>query len=60
VISARTILGLQTIVSRENNPLDPVVITVGTIHGGVKNSIIPDEVKLQLTVRTYNPKSANA
>jgi amidohydrolase len=56
VIAARTILALQTIVSRENNPLDPVVITVGTIHGGTKNSIIPDEVKLQLTVRTYKPE----
>jgi hippurate hydrolase len=56
VIAARTVLALQTIVSRENNPLDPVVITVGTIHGGVKNSIIPDEVKLQLTVRTYKPE----
>jgi hippurate hydrolase len=56
VIAARTILALQTIVSRENNPLDPVVITVGTIHGGTKNSIIPDEVKLQLTVRTYKPQ----
>lgn len=56
VIAARTILALQTIVSRENNPLDPVVITVGTIHGGTKNSIIPDDVKLQLTVRTYKPE----
>jgi amidohydrolase len=56
VIAARTVLALQTIVSRENNPLDPVVITVGSIHGGVKNSIIPDEVKLLLTVRTYKPE----
>ena len=56
VIAARTVLALQTIVSRENNPLDPVVITVGTIHGGTKNSIIPDEVKLQATVRTYKPE----
>jgi len=56
VIAARTVLALQTIVSRESNPLDPVVITVGTIHGGTKNSIIPDEVKLQLTVRTYKPE----
>jgi amidohydrolase len=56
VIAARTVLALQTIVSRENNPFDPVVITVGTIHGGVKNSIIPDEVKLQLTVRSYKPE----
>ena len=53
VIAARTILALQTIASRENNPLDPVVITVGSIHGGTKHNIIPDEVKLQLTVRSY-------
>jgi amidohydrolase len=56
VIAAKTILALQTVVSRENNPFDPVVITVGTIHGGTKNSIIPDEVKLQLTVRSYKPE----
>jgi hippurate hydrolase len=56
VIAARTVLALQTIVSRENNPFDPLVITVGTIHGGTKNSIVPDEVKLQLTVRTYKPE----
>jgi amidohydrolase len=56
VIAARTVLALQTIVSRETNPFDPVVITIGTIHGGTKNSIIPDEVKLQLTVRTYKPE----
>ncbi len=56
VIAARTVLALQTIVSRENNPLDPAVVTVGTIHGGTKNNIIPDEVKLQLTVRSYKPE----
>jgi hippurate hydrolase len=43
----------QTIASRENNPLDPIVITVGSIHGGTKHNIISDEVKMQLTVRTY-------
>jgi len=53
VIAARTILAWQTIVSRENNPQDPAVVTVGTIHGGTKNNIIPDDVKLQLTVRSY-------
>jgi amidohydrolase len=53
VIAARTVLALQTIASRENNPLDPVVVTVGSIHGGTKHNIIPDEVKLQLTVRSY-------
>ena len=53
VIAARTVLALQTIVSRENNPLDPAVVTVGSIHGGTKHNIIPDDVKLQLTVRSY-------
>ena len=56
VIAARIVLALQSIVSRENDPLDPVVITVGAIHGGSKNNIIPDEVKLLLTVRTYKPE----
>ncbi len=53
VIAARTVLALQTIVARETNPLDPAVVTVGSIHGGTKRNIIPDEVTLQLTVRTY-------
>jgi hippurate hydrolase len=52
VLSARIILDLQTIVSRESDPQDPVVVTVGSIHGGTKHNIIPNEVKLQLTVRT--------
>src|SRR5205809_4548372 len=53
VIAAQTILALQTIVSREKSPLDPAVITFGSIHGGTKRNIIPDEVTLQLTIRTY-------
>jgi hippurate hydrolase len=53
VVAAQTILALQTIVSRENSPLDPAVVTVGSIHGGSKSNIIPDEVKLQLTIRSY-------
>ena len=53
VIAARIVSGLQTLVSRQNNPLDPVVITVGQIHGGTKNNIIPDQVMLGLSVRTY-------
>lgn len=53
VIAAEIVGALQTIVSRENSPLDPVVVTVGSIHGGSKRNIIPDEVKLYLTVRTY-------
>jgi len=53
VLASRIVLALQTIVSRENNPVDPVVITVGSIHGGTQGNIIPDEVRLQLSVRTY-------
>ncbi len=53
VMAAQTILALQTIISRENSPLDPAVVTVGSIHGGTKRNIIPDEVTLQLTIRTY-------
>jgi amidohydrolase len=53
VLSAEIINAWQTIASRENNPIDPVVVTVGSIHGGAKHNIIPDEVKMQLTVRTY-------
>src|ERR1700730_117545 len=53
VLSAETVVALQTIGSRENNPVDPVVVTVGSIHGGTKHNIIPDEVKMLLTVRTY-------
>jgi len=53
VLAAEIINAWQTIASRENNPLDPIVVTVGSIHGGTKRNIIPDEVKMQLTVRTY-------
>src|SRR6476646_9601791 len=53
VLSAEMINAWQTIASRETNPLDPIVVTVGSIHGGTKHNIIPNEVKMQLTVRTY-------
>ncbi len=56
VIAARVILTLQTIVSREIKPGNPAVITVGYIQGGTKNNIIPDEVHLGLTVRSYTPE----
>ena len=56
VIAARLVLDLQTIVSREIKPIDPAVITVGSIHGGSKHNIIGDECKLQLTVRSYTPE----
>jgi hippurate hydrolase len=53
VVAARVVLDLQTIVSREMNPLDPAVVTVGSIHGGSKHNIIPSEVKMLITVRTF-------
>jgi len=53
VVAAQVVMALQTIVSRENSPLDPAVVTVGSIHGGSKHNIIPDEVDLQITVRAY-------
>ena len=56
VLASQFILALQTIVSREDSPLDPAVVTVGSIHGGTKRNIIPDEVKLLMTVRTYKPE----
>jgi amidohydrolase len=52
VIASRIVLDLQTLVSREATPGEPVVVTVGSIHGGTKHNIIPPECKLQLTVRT--------
>jgi hippurate hydrolase len=54
VLAARVVLDLQTLVSRERNPLDPAVVTVGSIHGGTRPNIIPNEVRLQITVRTTN------
>ncbi len=53
-LAARIINGLQPLISRENDPFQPGVITVGSIHGGTKHNIIPDMVKLQLTVRSYD------
>jgi hippurate hydrolase len=54
VLAAQIVVALQTIDSRELSPVEPVVVTVGSIHGGTKNNIIPDEVRLQLTVRTFS------
>lgn len=56
LIAARTVVTLQTIVSREVNPFDPAVVTVGTFHGGTKRNIIADDAKLELTVRSYKPE----
>ncbi len=54
VLAAQIVMALQTIVSRETAPIDPAVVTVGSIHGGTKHNIIPDEVTLQLTLRSYS------
>ncbi len=54
VLAARMIMDIQTIVSRELSPLQPAVVTVGSIHGGTRHNIIPEEVKLQLTIRYYD------
>jgi len=54
VTAAHLVTALQTLVSRRVNPVDPAVVTVGSIHGGAKHNVIPDEVKLQLTVRSYS------
>ena len=55
VLSAEMITAFQTIVSREINPIEPAVVTVGSIHGGTVHNIIPDQVKMQLTLRSYSP-----
>jgi hippurate hydrolase len=54
VLASQIVLALQTIRSRELPPQEPAVVTVGSIHGGTKHNIIPDEVRLQLTVRTFS------
>ena len=56
VLASRIVVALQTLVSRENNPLDPAVVTVGSFQAGAKHNIISDEAKLQLTVRSYKPE----
>jgi hippurate hydrolase len=57
VLASRIVMALQTLVSRENNPLEPGVVTVGSFHAGTKSNIIPDEAKLALTVRNYSPET---
>ncbi|MCF6333501.1 MAG: amidohydrolase [Draconibacterium sp.] len=57
VIASRIVLDLQTIVSREISPLEPIVVTVGSIHGGTRPNIIPNEVKMELTLRYYSDEA---
>jgi amidohydrolase len=54
VMAAEFIVQLQTIVSRQESPQDPAVVTVGRIYGGTKRNIIPNEVKLELTCRAFS------
>jgi hippurate hydrolase len=57
VLASSIVMKLQTLVSRENNPLDPAVVTVGSFHAGFKHNVIPDEAKLELTVRSYSDET---
>ena len=56
VLASRIVTTLQTLVSRENDPANPAVVTVGSFQAGSKHNIISDEAKLQLTVRSYTPE----
>jgi hippurate hydrolase len=56
VLASRIVTTLQTLVSREMNPLDSAVVTVGSFHAGTKHNIISDEARLQLTVRSFTPE----
>jgi hippurate hydrolase len=57
VIAGEFIVQLQTVVSRQENPREPSVVTIGDIHGGTKRNIIPYEVKMEITARTFSDSS---
>ncbi|WP_232491937.1 amidohydrolase [Novosphingobium kaempferiae] len=57
VLASSIVMKLQTLVSRENSPLDPAVVTVGSFHAGTKHNIISDQAKLELTVRSYSDET---
>jgi amidohydrolase len=57
VMAGEFIVQLQTIVSRQENPRDPAIVTIGSIHGGTKRNIIPNEVRMEITARAYSDKS---
>lgn len=54
VTAASMIMALQTVVSRNVSPLEPAIVTIGAIHGGIANNVIPEEVRLEMTVRTFS------
>jgi amidohydrolase len=55
VVASEIVIGLQALVSRVRDPVEPAVVSVGSVHGGTRNNIIPDEVVLEGTVRTLTP-----
>ena len=57
VVASEIVTGLQALVSRVRDPLDPVVVSVGSVHGGTRNNILPDEVVLEGTVRTLRAET---
>src|ERR1700730_11330611 len=57
VMAGEFIVQLQTIVSRQEDPRDPAIVTIGDIHGGTKRNIIPNEVKMEITARAYSDKA---
>jgi hippurate hydrolase len=59
VMAGEFIVQLQTIVSRQEDPREPSVVTVGDIHGGAKRNVIPNEVKLELTTRAFSESAMN-
>ncbi|HVW09869.1 MAG TPA: amidohydrolase [Bryobacteraceae bacterium] len=60
VMAAQFITQIQTIASRQTDPRDPVVVTVGDIHAGTRRNIIPDEAKMEITLRAFNEKTREA
>ncbi len=56
VLASTLVLDLQTIISREVNPVDHAVLTIGSFQGGTESNIIPDEVRLKLTLRSFRPE----
>ena len=60
VIASAIVMRLQTLASREIDPLDAVVVTVGSFHAGTKHNIISDSARLELTVRSYSDETRAA
>jgi amidohydrolase len=57
LVASEIVSGLQALVSRVRDPFDPVVVSVGSIHGGTRHNILPDEVRLEGTVRTLRAET---